>query len=258
MRQELSFLDHLVRLIGQEPDTGYRPGGTEATRPRLPRRGRPGLGHGMADLDLLGPPDLAARAARPPAGDRHHLPQHREREHRGLLAPGRRHDADRGARGRSAAPATVGHLGAGVTVEGFRRIRDAFLDLQYRAQSDAGRRPGDALDAARPGRARARPSRATTASPASSTSSGTAGPTSRTRPTNVAAPPGADRPGQEPRRRRSRPSTRSSRPSRRRRTPSTRRSPAPPATCSRSPTEIATLNGAIKQFASPTATRRTT
>ena len=30
MRQELSFLDHLVRLIGQEPDAGYRPGGTEA------------------------------------------------------------------------------------------------------------------------------------------------------------------------------------------------------------------------------------
>jgi hypothetical protein len=30
MRQELSFLDHLVRLIGQEPDTGYKPGGTEA------------------------------------------------------------------------------------------------------------------------------------------------------------------------------------------------------------------------------------
>ena len=29
MRQELSFLDHLVRLIGQEPDTGYRPGGNE-------------------------------------------------------------------------------------------------------------------------------------------------------------------------------------------------------------------------------------
>ena len=30
MRQELSFLDHLVRLIGQEPDTGYKPGGTES------------------------------------------------------------------------------------------------------------------------------------------------------------------------------------------------------------------------------------
>jgi flagellar hook-associated protein 1 FlgK len=29
----------------------------------------------------------------------------------------------------------VGHLGSGVTVEGYRRIRDGFLDLQYRAQS---------------------------------------------------------------------------------------------------------------------------
>ena len=27
MRQEMAFLDHLVRLIGQEPETGYRPGG---------------------------------------------------------------------------------------------------------------------------------------------------------------------------------------------------------------------------------------
>ena len=33
MRQELSFLDHLVRLIGQEPDAGYRPGGAEAQTP---------------------------------------------------------------------------------------------------------------------------------------------------------------------------------------------------------------------------------
>jgi hypothetical protein len=31
MRQELAFLDHLVRLIGQEPDTGYRPGGADPT-----------------------------------------------------------------------------------------------------------------------------------------------------------------------------------------------------------------------------------
>jgi hypothetical protein len=33
MRQELSFLDHLVRLIGQEPETGYRPNGDEAPTP---------------------------------------------------------------------------------------------------------------------------------------------------------------------------------------------------------------------------------
>jgi hypothetical protein len=31
MRQELAFLDHLVRLIGQEPDAGYRPGGNETS-----------------------------------------------------------------------------------------------------------------------------------------------------------------------------------------------------------------------------------
>ena len=31
MRQELSFLDHLVRLLGQEPETGYRPGGPAPT-----------------------------------------------------------------------------------------------------------------------------------------------------------------------------------------------------------------------------------
>jgi hypothetical protein len=30
MRQELAFLDHLVRLIGQEPEAGYRPSGTES------------------------------------------------------------------------------------------------------------------------------------------------------------------------------------------------------------------------------------
>src|SRR3954469_4755419 len=29
----------------------------------------------------------------------------------------------------------VGHIGSGVTVESYRRIRDSFLDLQYRAQS---------------------------------------------------------------------------------------------------------------------------
>ena len=29
MRQELSFLDHLTRLIGQEPDTGYSPHGSD-------------------------------------------------------------------------------------------------------------------------------------------------------------------------------------------------------------------------------------
>ena len=30
MRQELAFLDHLVRLLSKEPDTGYRPNGPTA------------------------------------------------------------------------------------------------------------------------------------------------------------------------------------------------------------------------------------
>ena len=38
MRQELSFLDHLVRLIGGEPDAGYQPGATPAERPSSPHR----------------------------------------------------------------------------------------------------------------------------------------------------------------------------------------------------------------------------
>jgi hypothetical protein len=29
MRQEMAFLDHLVRLIGQEPETGYGPSGSD-------------------------------------------------------------------------------------------------------------------------------------------------------------------------------------------------------------------------------------
>jgi hypothetical protein len=33
MRQELSFLDHLTRLIGQEPETGYGPAGSDAPAP---------------------------------------------------------------------------------------------------------------------------------------------------------------------------------------------------------------------------------
>ena len=33
MRQELAFLDHLIRLIGQEPETGYRPGGSDRAAP---------------------------------------------------------------------------------------------------------------------------------------------------------------------------------------------------------------------------------
>jgi hypothetical protein len=33
MRQEMAFLDHLTRLIGQEPQVGYRPPASGGARP---------------------------------------------------------------------------------------------------------------------------------------------------------------------------------------------------------------------------------
>ena len=38
MRQELAFLDHLVRLIGQEPQAGYRPQAAAGGEPRTVHR----------------------------------------------------------------------------------------------------------------------------------------------------------------------------------------------------------------------------
>jgi FlgN protein len=38
MRQELAFLDHLVRLIGQEPEAGYSPQAAAGGEPRTVRR----------------------------------------------------------------------------------------------------------------------------------------------------------------------------------------------------------------------------
>ena len=98
MRQELAFLSHLVRLVGDEPEAGYQPGGAPRASaggpPPAPAAPAPHPGpEGVArcrDLLLLRPPDLAARAARPAAGAGHHRPQHRERVDRGLLAPGGR------------------------------------------------------------------------------------------------------------------------------------------------------------------------
>jgi hypothetical protein len=46
MRQELSFLDHLTRMIGAEPQAGYRP----PTSSRAPAASRPGAPHRVLDL----------------------------------------------------------------------------------------------------------------------------------------------------------------------------------------------------------------
>ena len=94
--------------------------------------------------------------------------------------PGRRHR--RTAASRS--------LGSGVDVQNYRRVRDGFLDLQYRGQAtNLGSWDGP-LAGARPRRAGARRSPATTASTPSSPSSGTRG---RTSPTPRATRPRARR-----------------------------------------------------------------
>ena len=48
MRQELAFLDHLTRLIGAEPEAGYRPGGTTDSNGARPGGER--TGHRVLDL----------------------------------------------------------------------------------------------------------------------------------------------------------------------------------------------------------------
>jgi hypothetical protein len=48
MRQELSFLSHLTRLVGNEPEAGYQPGGAPAARGS--QRGTPRPLHRALDL----------------------------------------------------------------------------------------------------------------------------------------------------------------------------------------------------------------
>ena len=113
MRQELAFLAHLTRLVGGEPEPRLPPPagrpGAAAAPPRRrhpPRPGPPGLSH--ADLHLLRPPDLAARACSPSSARSTSRPQHRQRQHRGLHAPGGRARRRR----RAAMPAGAGQHGA--------------------------------------------------------------------------------------------------------------------------------------------------
>ena len=120
------------------------------------------------------------------------------------------------------------YLGQGVEVEAYRRLRDSFLDVQYRGQSMA--MAGHETSA-----------RALSSIEASLNEPGDGGIGAllshllerlgrrRELPREPARPPGADRPRRHARRPRSAPSTPASRPSRPRPPPSTRRSPAPRA-----------------------------
>src|SRR4051812_5237234 len=77
--------------------------------------------------------------------------------------------------------ANAGALGTGVDVQSYRRVRDQFLDLQYRGQSMSLGEQSAARTRCRRPSCRS-PSPATTASPTRSRSSGARGATSPTAP----------------------------------------------------------------------------
>ena len=193
MRQELAFLSHLVRLVGDEP-RGRLPARRRARRAGAarPRCTRPSTSAPDADLLLLRPPDVAARPARPAAGARHHGPQHRQRVDGGLLPPGGRDGRLAGARdpaGRRPGRRRRAHR------LGRRRPvlpphpRHVPRPPVPRA-GDAPRRGGGPRTRASTAPSSRSPSRATTASTSSCRSSGAPGATSRTPPTT---PPRAQR-----------------------------------------------------------------
>ena len=144
MRQELAFLDHLMRQLGAEPDTGYGALAGGAAGPRL--RPRP------AGL-LPNPRSAGLTMISSFLGLQTSL--------RGLLAQQQALDvaahnvANANTVGYTRQEATLGaadtlhlaagalqngagaFLGQGVDVTAYRRLRDSFLDLQVRAQSMA-------------------------------------------------------------------------------------------------------------------------
>ena len=141
-------------------------------------------------------------------------------------------------------------IGSGVDVHDYRRIRDGFLDVQYRAQASRPRRREREGALARGRRPRARRAGRERPRRRSWPSSGARGPTS---PTTRAASPPASRSSSRPRPspRRSPTSTASSprSPSRPRRAQAlTAYDPAtgPYGTSRRSPTELETLGAAIR------------
>ena len=221
MRQELAFLYHLVRLVGDEPEAGYQPGGAAA--PRRRRRGPP-LHHVARPAGLSACRSPPSSASRPSL--RGLLAQQRALDvtghnianasTRGLLAPGgrawpprrrcvipagarpgRRRRAPRHGRRRPGLPPHPRHVPrppvprAGHAPRRRGRPRRRALDHAELALAEPG---DDGIDA-------------------QLSSSGTPGPTSPTPPSDPARPPGAARAGGLARRRvrdRRRPARRSS------------------------------------------------
>ena len=140
MRQELAFLAHLTRLIGHEPEAGY---GTPRRRGPAPAPRRPSTASSTSRRrSCRSPRSTASRprcAACSPSSACWTRPATTSPTRRPRATRARRSRSSRPPRSRSrpaassAAPARTSARAS--TCSRFRRVRDQFVDLQYRAQN---------------------------------------------------------------------------------------------------------------------------
>ena len=151
MQIELGFLDHLMGMLALDGVSGYDTrGSSRRSRSRGPTAACTSSTCAPERHDDPHPPGTADGAQRPAgraAGARRHGQQHRQREHRRLLARDapscRPNTADRHpgalaadrARARSSAPASAS--------KPITRVRNIYLDSQYRTQNSALSGAGD-------------------------------------------------------------------------------------------------------------------
>ena len=216
-----------------------------ARRPARPRPAR------LADVDPdpARTPDRAQRAARRAAGARRHRRQHRQRQHRRLFARDRGppdQPDDRRSRRSPRSPARAPSSAPASTSRRSRRIRNSYLDAQYRTQNSALSDAEHAGGSAAAGAERLQRTVELRASRASSRRSGAPGASLSDSPTQ--------RSGQAGRRRRRRAARRLVQRTQRAadddlhpgRQNSTKRSPGRPAKSQDDANQIAQLNGQIK------------
>ena len=129
----------------------------------------------------------SARSTRPRTTSRTRTPRATRARRPSSAPPTRPHPGGRRASRAPAPPASA----PAWTSTGYRRIRDQFLDLQYRAQAMQVGEQRDDVAPARPGRARARRAERERHLEPDSPSSGTPGPTSSNSPERPGRAPGA-------------------------------------------------------------------
>ena len=191
IRQELTFVDHLLRVLSGTPAGRLLAGRLDDAPQPVISRGREGL----ADVARPSSGSRPRCAACSPTSARSTRPATTSRTR---ARPGySRQVAELAGDARRSRTSPSGQLGTGVDVVQYQRIRDTFLDLQLRAQTMRQGYVAGAAERPEPGRADARTSRPTTGSRRCSASTG---PPGRTSPTPRATSRRARRSRSRPRR----------------------------------------------------------